>query len=299
MKQTGRGASGGGSIRQKTLNRAGKSYTYWEARYTAGYNPNTGRQIQRTITGKTKSEVAQKLRQKLVELDMGTYQEPCLLTVGEWLDIWMAEYNVHLKPRTAESYRCQIENHLRPELGKYKLDIVADRLGLVLSGTLHIVKEDFWGSRTIVGLARSGEVFAEAYACLGGEPLEVAVLAAADAEVLFLNSVQALSCARPGAAEFTRNLLTILAGRNLTLTRKIGHMARRTTRDKLLSYLSAQAMQAGGPEFDIPLDRQQLADYLAVDRSAMSTALGKLRDEGVLTFQKNHFHLLQQMEQTD
>ena len=160
----------------------------------------------------------------------------------------------------------------------------ADRLGLVLSGTLHIVKEDFWGSRTIVGLARSGEVFAEAYACLGGEPLEVAVLAAADAEVLFLNSVQALSCARPGAAEFTRNL---------------GHMARRTTRDKLLSYLSAQAMQAGGPEFDIPLDRQQLADYLAVDRSAMSTALGKLRDEGVLTFQKNHFHLLQQMEQTD
>ena len=87
----------------------------------------------------------------------------------------------------------------------------ADRLGLVLSGTLHIVKEDFWGSRTIVGLARSGEVFAEAYACLGGEPLEVAVLAAADAEVLFLNSVQALSCARPGAAEFTRNLLTILA----------------------------------------------------------------------------------------
>ena len=164
----------------------------------------------------------------------------------------------------------------------------ADRLGLVLSGTLHIVKEDFWGSRTIVGLARSGEVFAEAYACLGGEPLEVAVLAAADAEVLFLNSVQALSCARPGAAEFTRNLLTILAGRNLTLTRK-----------KLLSYLSAQAMQAGGPEFDIPLDRQQLADYLAVDRSAMSTALGKLRDEGVLTFQKNHFHLLQQMEQTD
>ena len=110
----------------------------------------------------------------------------------------------------------------------------ADRLGLVLSGTLHIVKEDFWGSRTIVGLARSGEVFAEAYACLGGEPLEVAVLAAADAEVLFLNSVQALSCARPGAAEFTRNLLTILAGRNLTLTRKIGHMARRTTRDKLL-----------------------------------------------------------------
>ena len=172
-------------------------------------------------------------------------------------------------------------------------------MGLVLTGSVLIEHTDMQGAVTLLGRAEPGDLFAEAYACLGGEPLEVAVLAAADAEVLFLNSVQALSCARPGAAEFTRNLLTILAGRNLTLTRKIGHMARRTTRDKLLSYLSAQAMQAGGPEFDIPLDRQQLADYLAVDRSAMSTALGKLRDEGVLTFQKNHFHLLQQMEQTD
>ena len=163
-------------------------------------------------------------------------------------------------------------------------------MGLVLTGSVLVEHTDMQGAVTLLGRAEPGELFAEAYACLGGEPLEVAVLAAADAEVLFLNSVQALSCARPGAAEFTRNLLTILAGRNLT---------RRTTRDKLLSYLSAQAMQAGGPEFDIPLDRQQLADYLAVDRSAMSTALGKLRDEGVLTFQKNHFHLLQQMEQTD
>lgn len=75
-------------------------------------------------------------------------------------------------------------------------------------------------------------------------------------------------------------------------------MARRTTRDKLLSYLSAQAMQAGGPEFDIPLDRQQLADYLRWTAAPCLPHL-KLRDEGVLTFQKNHFHLLQQMEQTD
>lgn len=175
----------------------------------------------------------------------------------------------------------------------------ADRMGLVLSGTLHIVKEDFWGSRTIVGLARPGEVFAESYACLEGEPLEVSVLAAEAAEALFLNSGRTLPDDLPGAAIFTRNLLTMLAGRNLALTRKIGHMARRSIRDKLLSYLSAQAMQAGGPEFDIPLDRQQLADYLAVDRSALSTALGKLRDEGVLTFRKNHFCLLQKLEHTD
>ena len=164
----------------------------------------------------------------------------------------------------------------------------ADRMGLVLSGTLHIVKEDFWGSRTIVGLARPGEVFAESYACLEGEPLEVSVLAAEAAEALFLNSGRTLPDDLPGAAIFTRNLLTMLAGRNLALTR-----------DKLISYLSAQALQAGRSEFDIPLDRQQLADYLAVDRSSMSTTLGRLRDEGVLTFRKNHFHLLREMDEAD
>ena len=172
------------------------------------------------------------------------------------------------------------------------------RLGLVLSGTVHMVKEDFWGARTIVGLARPGEVFAESYACLPGAVLEVSVLAATDTEILFLDAAPALS-GGAGGAQFSRNLLAMLAGRNLTLTRKIGHMARRSIRDKLLSYLSAQAMQAGGPEFDIPLDRQQLADYLAVDRSALSTALGKLRGEGVLTFRKNHFCLLQKLEHTD
>ena len=172
------------------------------------------------------------------------------------------------------------------------------RLGLVLSGTVHMVKEDFWGARTIVGLARPGEVFAESYACLQGAVLEVSVLAAADTEILFLDAAPALD-GGAGGAQFSRNLLAMLAGRNLTLTRKIGHMARRSIRDKLLSYLSAQAMQAGGPEFDIPLDRQQLADYLAVDRSALSTALGKLRGEGVLTFRKNHFCLLQKLEHTD
>lgn len=172
------------------------------------------------------------------------------------------------------------------------------RLGLVLSGTVHMVKEDFWGARTIVGLARPGEVFAESYACLPGAVLEVSVLAAADTEILFLDAAPALD-GGAGGAQFSRNLLAMLAGRNLTLTRKIGHMARRSIRDKLLSYLSAQAMQTGGPEFDIPLDRQQLADYLAVDRSALSTALGKLRGEGVLTFRKNHFCLLQKLEHTD
>ena len=162
---------------------------------------------------------------------------------------------------------------------------VTRRLGLVLEGSVHIIREDFWGNRSIVGLAGPGEVFAESYA-LAGEPLEVSVLAAVPGAALFLET-DGLTDAR-----LTANLLHLLARKNLMLTRKMRHMARRTTRDKLLSYLSAQALAAGSSEFDIPMDRQQLADYLAVDRSAMSAALGKLRDEGVLTFRKNHFRLL-------
>lgn len=167
------------------------------------------------------------------------------------------------------------------------------QMGLVLSGTLHILREDFWGGRTIVGLAEPGEVFAESFA-LANEPLEVTVLAMQDTTVLFLDAGRA--CAH--SPQFAANLLTMLAGKNLSLTRKMGFMARKTTREKLLSYLSAQAMRVGKAEFDIPLDRQQLADFLAVDRSAMSAVLGKLRQEGVLTVQKNHFHLLHNPEQT-
>ena len=164
-------------------------------------------------------------------------------------------------------------------------------LGLVLSGIVHIIREDFWGRRSIVGLAEAGEVFAESYA-LAGEPLEVSVLADGDGEALFLDAGRLTE-------RLSANLLALLAEKNLTLTGKMRHMAKPTTREKLLSYLSAQAARAGGPEFDIPLDRQQLADYLAVDRSAMSAVLGRLREEGVLEFRKNHFRLLGRGEERD
>ena len=157
-------------------------------------------------------------------------------------------------------------------------------LGLVLEGGVHIIREDFWGNRSIVGLAGPGEIFAESYA-LAGKPLAVSVLAAADGRALFLDAGHL-------SQRLSANLLALLAEKNLMLTEKMRHMARRTTREKLLSYLSAQALRAGTAEFDTPLDRQQLADFLAVDRSAMSAALGKLRDEGVLEFRKNHFRLL-------
>ena len=92
-----------------------------EGRYTVGYDPKTGKQRQKSITGKSKNEVAQKLRQVVVELDQGTYQEPCQLLMSEWLDIWLECYTSHLKPRALESYQCQVRNHIRPELGNVRL----------------------------------------------------------------------------------------------------------------------------------------------------------------------------------
>ena len=97
-------------------------YTYWEARLTTGFDPLTGKQKQRSITGKTQKEVSQKLRQLAVEFDNGTYIEPVKLTVGEWLDIWTAEYLSHVKPMTVDKYQRDIRTHIKPVLGAVKLE---------------------------------------------------------------------------------------------------------------------------------------------------------------------------------
>lgn len=115
-------AAGAGNIRKKTVNRNGKEYTYWEARYTEGYDPGTGKQIQRSITGKTQKEVAAKLRAATTALDTGTYTAPSKMTVGQWLDIWAREYLGGVKETTATTYREQIKNHLKPTLGSVHLE---------------------------------------------------------------------------------------------------------------------------------------------------------------------------------
>ena len=115
-------ASGSGTIRKKTVIREGKEYSYWEARYTVGYDPGTGKQIQRSISGKTQKEVSQKLKAATAAIDAGTYTAPCKMTVAEWLDIWTKEYLSKIKPRTAESYIIISNNHLKPGLGGTKLD---------------------------------------------------------------------------------------------------------------------------------------------------------------------------------
>lgn len=117
----GRSAQGAGTIRKKTVTRSGKEYTYWEARYTAGRDPGTGKQVQRSITGKSQSEVAEKLRAATTSIDTGTYQEPSKLTLGEWLDIWLTDYLWDVKPHTVVSYSGHVKNHIKPALGAVRL----------------------------------------------------------------------------------------------------------------------------------------------------------------------------------
>ena len=169
----------------------------------------------------------------------------------------------------------------------------ADAIGLVLSGSILIIQEDIWGNRNIMARITQGGIFAESFACTG-EKLTVGAEAESECEIMRLKVGHVLgscpkSCA--GHAKLVGNLISELARKNLNFNSKLGHMGKRTTREKLMSYLSAQAMKSGKNEFDIPFDRQQLADYLCVDRSAMSAQLCALRDDGILKFKKNHFIL--------
>lgn len=120
-RSSSRAAQGSGTIRKKTVEKNGRKYEYWEARLTVGRDPGTGRQIQRSFTGKTQKEVRQKLQAAAVALDAGEYVEPSKLTVGQWLDIWTKEYLHSVKPRTADSYRSAVEQHIKPGLGAVRL----------------------------------------------------------------------------------------------------------------------------------------------------------------------------------
>ena len=169
----------------------------------------------------------------------------------------------------------------------------ASSAGIILSGEAEVLQEDFWGNRNIMARITQGGIFAESFACTG-EKLTVGAEAESECEIMRLKVGHVLgscpkSCA--GHAKLVGNLISELARKNLNFNSKLGHMGKRTTREKLMSYLSAQAMKSGKNEFDISFDRQQLADYLCVDRSAMSAQLCALRDDGILKFKKNHFIL--------
>ena len=168
----------------------------------------------------------------------------------------------------------------------------ASTIALVLSGSVFIENDDCWGNKSILDRVGAGQVFAEAYACAPEEPLLVSVIAVENTEILFLRTAYLLQSPARGAMEqLLRNLLMISARKNLHLSRRMFHTAPKSIRERLQSYLSDQATRLGTQEFDIAFNRQQLADYLNVDRSALSNELSKMQKEGLLTVHKNHFSL--------
>lgn len=169
-----------------------------------------------------------------------------------------------------------------------------NEIGIVLSGKVQVWQEEITGHRTILSLQEPGELFAEAFACANTKKLPITVAATTESEVMFIAAQRMLftcqSCCNFHSM-LIRNMMIILADKSVQMNQKIRHISKRTTRDKLLSYLSEQLNINGAYEFDIPFNRQELADYLCVDRSAMSNELSKLRDEGILEFDKEHFRL--------
>lgn len=174
-----------------------------------------------------------------------------------------------------------------------------DEMGLMLSGSALIIQEDIWGNRSIMAKIIPGETFAEMFAASREAKLNVSVTAETDCEILMLNINKVFSVCPSSCSQhhhIIRNLISAMAQKTLKLNDKITHMSRRTTRDKLLSYLSSESQRQGKLDFRIPFDRQQLADYLCVDRSAMSAELSKLQKQGVFRYEKNHFVICSPVE---
>ena len=171
-----------------------------------------------------------------------------------------------------------------------------ERMGLLLEGGVNIVRPDIWGNENIIGHILPGEVFAETYACSQRAPMMADVITTMKTAVLFLDVGKVVrSCASSCShhARLVRNLLMIMASKNLNLAQKINHITPKSIRERLLSYLSSEAVKQGKKEIEVPFNRQQMADYLAVDRSALSNELSKMQRDGLLHYHKNHFILLQ------
>lgn len=181
----------------------------------------------------------------------------------------------------------------------YHVTDVVHEIGIVASGMVTIEYIDLWGNKAIMNNITPGYVFAETYA-LTGEPLMVDAIASETSVILFLDMNKLLDMPLDNGQfknthfkdTILNNLLHISIQKNLTLSNRIFCTSPKTIRERLLIYLSNESRKAGSQEFMIPFDRQQLADYLNVDRSALSKELGRMRDEGLIEFRKNKFHLL-------
>ena len=166
---------------------------------------------------------------------------------------------------------------------------------ILVEGKIHIQKDDYWGNRSILSVISVGEMFGEGYAAPESGALLNDVVAVEDSSVIFFDVKRILTTCS-SACRFhnmiVQNMFFAISDKNRKLVQKLGHMSGRTTRAKLISYLSEEAKRQGSSAFTVPFNRQQLADYLCVDRSAMSNELCKMRDEGMIKFEKSRFELM-------
>ncbi len=185
------------------------------------------------------------------------------------------------------------ERHYKEGEYVFRQGETVDSVSVLAEGALLVQADDYWGNRSIITSVSPGELFGQAY--LAGEAIMNDVAAAKDSTVVFFDAKRVLttcSSACPFHNQVIRNLFFALSETNLRLVTKIGHIQKRTTREKLMSYLSLMAKKAGSNSFTIPFNRQELADFLSVDRSAMSAELCRMRDEGLLRFNKSSFTLM-------
>ena len=173
-------------------------------------------------------------------------------------------------------------------------------VGILLSGRAQLIRTDYYGNRSILLVIEPGELFGESFACAQAPCLPVSVAADEDCEVMLINCRRLLTgCSHACTfhSQVIFNLLGIVAKKNISLNQRAQITSRRTTREKLLSYLLLQAKQAGCARFIIPFDRQELADYLEVERSGLCAQMSQLKKEGILDYHKNSFHLLRQIQE--
>lgn len=171
----------------------------------------------------------------------------------------------------------------------------AKYIGIVLSGSVQVEQTDYYGNRSILSTMGESEIFAEAFACAEMESLPVSVIANEPSEIMFIECAHILHTCQNGCGFHHRlifNLMRDLATKTILFHQKIEITSKRTTREKLMTYLMLQAKKAGRNSFDVPYDRQALADFLEVDRSGLSAEIGKLKREGIIDNRRQHFELL-------
>lgn len=170
-----------------------------------------------------------------------------------------------------------------------------DKMGLILEGSITIESNDQWGNKTILSHIGEGEFFAETYGFLSTQPLLVDVVANQNCRILFLqiaNLKKQNGVHFDWITKFVLNLLAISMQKNIILSGRSFLISAKTIRGRVIAYLDSVSIQKKKSEFDIPFDRQQLADYLNVERTALSKELMKMKQDGLIDFYKNHFILL-------